>query len=42
MLCLEELLSSTCEVQPERLASLLHIINNQFVQVIKERNHGKH
>lgn len=36
LLCLEELLSnSAVEVAPGYLASLLHIINNQFAQVMK-------
>lgn len=35
LLALEDLLSSAVEVQPERLASLLHIINNQLAQVMK-------
>jgi Mg2+ and Co2+ transporter CorA len=35
LLALEDLLSSAVEVQPEHLASLLHIINNQFAQVMK-------
>lgn len=36
LLCLEEMLSnSALEVQPERLASLLHLINNQLAQVMK-------
>lgn len=36
LLALEELLSnSSLEVQPERLASLLRLINNRLIQVMK-------